>query len=309
MPIIYWEPSDDAGTQGYEIESALNVAGPWAPLGSISDQPRTSANPWYIVGPPALFFYEDAPGDAASWYRIRAYSPANQASAWSDPFQAEQASSSLTTSELDVVRMALAQVGETGSIHSLAAPSTKAEAVGALFYPRVRDRLFSSYAWTWATRRQALAPSTETRSGWAYAYALPVDCLLPIDIDLGYRGSPGRTSYPLWSATFGAASARFSIEANGEGDGRLLLCDVAAPASLAYVARIEDPSLWELSFLDAVAWALAARLVMPLAIKPDLAQVAANGARQAFLEAVAVDANSVRLDREPESEVITARSW
>lgn len=314
---VYWQPSTDSDIASYEVSSAPTNVGAWTVIAAtINDAPRTALNGNYQVGPPARFYYYDASGTDTTWYRIRSKSTGGVYGPYSDPALAAQVSSTIQTSEVNVVTMALAQLGETTTVSSILTPTTKAEKLAALFYPRVRDSIFGSHKWSFATRRQALALTSSTRSGWAYVYSLPVDCQLAIALDLGYRngsqlgdlanlGSTQRDpSWPL----IPTARARFAIEASDDLSGRVLCCDVQ-DAGLAYVARVEDPSLWPQPFTDAVMWGLCARLVMPLAVKPDMASMVLKLADAALMAAIASDENEAFHDPAPDSDFVTGRSW
>ena len=291
MNTIFWDPSPDAGILQYEVESAPTVDGPWTLAATVVDAPRSALNAHYTAGPPAQFTLVDASGSPATWYRLRAQSVAGTYSDYCEPFLAGQGSAYLGTTELDVVRMALGEIGETTTVVSLTAPTTKGEKLATLFYATVRDRLLGGHDWTWATRRQPLADATETRTGWSFCYYPPSDLLKVIDFD----GQP-------------AGQTRYRIEANDSLTGRIICCDVPE-ATLIYVAQASDPALWSPDFLDAMVWALASRLVMPMAVKPDLASRAVAMAEKAWDDAVAGDANEGNPPKRVDSEFITGRSW
>jgi hypothetical protein len=81
---ITWAPSTDTDVARYEIERAPASSGPWVDAASI-DHNFAGAN--YAKG---RFFYEDAAGVLSDWYRIRAIDVLEQASEWSDPYQATE---------------------------------------------------------------------------------------------------------------------------------------------------------------------------------------------------------------------------
>lgn len=315
---LYWDPSSDADVASYWLESAASSSGPWSALATV-----THAIPGadYLAGPPAQFFYVHSAGTLSTWYRLRVRDSIAQYSAYCDPFQVGQTSAALSTSALDIVQMALAEVGETTTIASLVNPTTKGEKLGVLFYERTRDRMLRKLSPQWAVRRAALVQLTDhERAGWSYVYALPTDLLKVVDLDLGYRaGSQGMGT--LYASSLSGVpydpsapatplpAAAWAIEANNTATGKVLCCDLAPGCSLVYIAQLVDPTLWSPDFTEAVLWGVAAKLAMPLAVKPDLAARAEQMARQTLAEAIADDANEQRPDRQPDSEIISARSW
>jgi hypothetical protein len=203
----------------------------------------------------------------------------------------------MAITNVSIAQTALASIGETGTVASLVAPTTKAEQLAALFFDQTRDRLFNRHNWSWATRRADLVlAASHTRYGWGYCYTLPADLVRVITLDTGYRAA-GQAISPSWA-----------IEANNAATGRILCCDIS-PASLAYVGRIIDPALWSPGFLDAMTSELAFRLTMPLAVKPELAQQALAISRQAWVQAVADDLAEAKPDADPPSDYLAARSW
>lgn len=296
---LYWEPSSDADIASYELQYAASATGPWSALATVAHNLQGAD---YSAGPPARFFYIHVGGTRSTWYRLRAVDSVPQYSPWSYPFQADPSGpsgSSTTTTALDIIQMALAEVGETTTVASLTSPVTKAEKLAVLFYERTRDLVLRRVAPRFATRRAALVLLEDhERDGWAYCYQLPTDLLRVLAVDLGYRG--GHLAP--------AADPRWAIEADNLGTGRILCCDVE-DAQLVYIARMEDPAAWDPSFTEAIVWALAAKLAMPLSVKPELAQKAVAMARQALEEASADTANESNPDPLPDSEFITGRSW
>ncbi|SRR6266542_3241699 len=311
---IYWDPSADADIASYLIESAPAPTGPWTTVAAVVD---ARPGPNYVAGPPAQFFVAHAAGTLSTWYRLSATDAASQTSDPSAVFQVGTSSTVIATSEVDVAQMALACLGSTATVTSIAAPVSKEERFVALFYPRLRDRLFKLLKPQWAVRRAPLAlDTTALRPGWAYVYRLPPDLLQAVDIEgSGYRGGvPLSIAYP---APYGrdpsnplniTPAAPFAIEANNIGTGRVLCTDIP-DASLVYVARITDPSVWSPEFLEAVVWSLAARLVMPLAVKPDMAANALQWAKQFAADAAVSDLNEQHRSPMPDSEFITGRNW
>jgi hypothetical protein len=290
---VTWLPSTDADIVSYLVETASTSTGAWSTVGTVT---HSLTDVTVYDSTSGLFFLVHGVGVSTSWYRITATDALSQ-SAVGSAFTVGQTSTSLTTTELDIVQMALGALGETTTIASLASPVTKSEKLGVLFFARTRDRLMARHNWSWATRRAELLRLTDhVRYGWGYCYALPSDFLRSIDLDTGYRAT-GKSVPTPWA-----------IEMNDTATGRILCCDLS-PASLAYVARVTDPSLWSNAFADALIFELASRLAMPMAIKPELATTLFQAATLSFNQALASDLNEQVPDRQPDSEIITTRSW
>ena len=175
------------------------------------------------------------------------------------------------TSEVDICNRALSRLGTRATINTLAEASTEAR-TASIWYAATRDALLRAADWNFARRRVVLADLGSPPSGWRYRYALPVDCLRLVGL----------------VASAGGAAPRFEVA--GEASGRVVLCD-AAPAEALYVARIEDPSLFDPSFAMALVDQLAAHIAYPITQKTDVAVRLAQIARASFLEAAALDAS------------------
>lgn len=102
---------------------------------------------------------------------------------------------------------------------------------------------------------------------YAYAYQLPTDYLLATEWN-------GREA--------GTGDARYDIE------GATLLCDDDA-SKLRYVARIEDPDLWDANFQEAFALKLAARIAPGITTSQGLAEKLDQRAEQYLMKAFGPD--------------------
>lgn len=212
----------------------------------------------------------------------------------------------------NIVQMAAANIGSSEVVTNISTPTTKLEQLGALFYATVRDRILAAHNWSWATRRATLTDvtaaeiTTPKRLGWAYAYTLPSDLVRFIDLDLGYRSGPAAATYdPNEPNQLGA---RWTLEMNTAGTGKVLLCDISGAVGV-YTARITTLSLWDLDAIDALVWAMSFALAMPMAVKSEYAQLAERMASLSLLKAIADDANEAKPDPASTSEIITVRSW
>lgn len=199
----------------------------------------------------------------------------------------------MPASEVAIANQALGYVGVKAFIDSLDEDSTEAE-ICKLHYADVRDELIQKYSFRFTRRRQVLALLDDTRTGWGYVYAVPNDCIHPERIYPGSRIVRAEQQVP------------FEIEDNGSGTGQVLLTDHSAP-ELIYRARITNPGVFPPLFSDALAWGLAARIAIPLSVKPELADRAEKKAFALEMLAAAMSSNQGVPDPEPDSKFISER--
>ncbi len=153
---------------------------------------------------------------------------------------------SLPYSEVDICNQALAMVG-ADFIQALDNSTKRARACSA-FYPVLRDYLLARLDWPFAKKLKVLTPldaeqlSFKVPDGW-YPYQVPSDCLAPRDLH-----PPGSRS--RWK--------QFQ---------NVLLIPVPSSAEpkLYYTARIENPSLFSMTFVNLLAVGIAARLAPSIA--------------------------------------------
>ncbi len=143
-------------------------------------------------------------------------------------------------------------------------------------FPQTADFALAGFPWSFARKRAFLALTGEGPAGYVLRYALPADCLRPIEIVGG-----GANSAPV----------PYILE------GRDLLTGQAA-AQLAYVARLHDPALWPPAFADAVAWGLAVELSTALINDPRRQQWYAERFQRSLADASGADMAMQRPGRE-----------
>lgn len=201
----------------------------------------------------------------------------------------------MTTSALQICNLALLNTGTSLFINSFDANTAEARACKVLYEP-TRDALFERYPWKFAQRRRVLAPhaaDAQQRSGWAYSYALPVDCIQPQRIWPGVRMPNALDKIP------------FDVEDDADV-GSILLTDWA-DAELVYTARNENVGTYSPLFVETLSWALAVKLCLVLPVKPEWAQRADDSLTKALLVAKSVNARGHQEDPNPPSEYTTAR--
>ena len=171
-------------------------------------------------------------------------------------------------SEVDICNVALAHLGDTGTIASIDPPEGSAQAEHcARFYPMARDTLLELHDWNFATRRisgAAVAPET---TAWAYAYAKPnkalkVFAVLPPDADDDNVGTLGQPN-----------TEPFVVET--DSSGREIIYTNIEDAVLRHTVRVTDPTRFPPLFIETLTWKLAAMLAGPV-IKGDVGQTEAK---------------------------------
>lgn len=131
---------------------------------------------------------------------------------------------------IDCCNSALQRVGAT-TILSLSDNSPEARACSVAYDSNRRDEL-RKHPWNFAIKRAVLAPDTTAPAfDYTYAFTLPTDCvrlLRPATPDLDWQVEGGK-----------------------------ILTNDSNTLYLRYVADITDPTLWDPSFYNVVAGALA----------------------------------------------------
>jgi hypothetical protein len=131
-------------------------------------------------------------------------------------------------------------------------------------FPLARDMTLAMHPWGFADRDETLTPvpDTETYTGWNYAYLYPAECLAfrkiinPAEFNTDYNRGSIRgydKMVPLkWKTKINVAeSARRIVTNQAEAEGN-------------YTTRIETLELWSIPALKALAYVLAAELVVIL---------------------------------------------
>lgn len=81
-------------------------------------------------------------------------------------------------SDVDIVNLALASLGDAARVTSINPPDQSAQAgLASRFFPVARDALLEMHTWGFATVREPLAYVTNPSSTWKYAYAAPSNVL------------------------------------------------------------------------------------------------------------------------------------
>jgi len=187
-------------------------------------------------------------------------------------------------SEVGICNLALGHLGNRANVSAINPPDGSVEAERcAEFYPVARDAALERHAWRFAVRRQVLAGVENTTTSWAFAYALPDDCVRPLAV-----------LFP--ESTSDIDTQPYTIEADEEG-AQTLYTNVDQ-ATLKFIARPTDSNKFTSLFTNAVARLLASYLAGPI-IKGTEGMKVGAGHLKIFEEidlplAIAANANSTK---------------
>ena len=174
--------------------------------------------------------------------------------------------------KIEIINLALARIG-VSSIERIDEPSEAARQTKA-FYDHVRRTVLRKFPWGFATRRLELAMISETPAAYKYAYRQPTDALF---IRRLYKSG----STKPWDQKH--------YKCVSDTSGRVIYTNEEF-AEVEYTADIQDASLFDDSFIDAMSWKLAAEVAFPLTGRADLAANAVQGYNAYFTEAAGEDA-------------------
>ena len=177
--------------------------------------------------------------------------------------------------EIDICNLALAHLGDDATIASIKPPEGSAQAEhAARFYPIARNALLETHTWNFASKRVALATTTNTLEQWEYAYVAPADMMTPLAIisptaqnDYSTRMSSGDTPGGItsnYSPTIVAGHytpQQFAVEG-------IYIYSNQENALLRYQSIVTDPSKFSPLFVVTLSWHLASMLAGPI-IKGD----------------------------------------
>lgn len=169
------------------------------------------------------------------------------------------------SSVADICNMALSHLGSDAIVMTIDPPDGSVESGHcARFYPIARAELLEKPTWGFARTRVLLAEVTNPSTTWAYAYALPSDCLVAKRVLNSYAVT---TFWNLTLSGFATASELAVLNERGSADfdieGEVLLTN-EPEAVLLYVCDVTDPSKFTATFRTALSYLLASYLAGPL---------------------------------------------
>lgn len=136
---------------------------------------------------------------------------------------------------LDICNIALSKLGEA-PVPAVDANGSPAARLCYMHYHPVRREVLSACRWSFAKRQISLTAAEEDTTGLhSLAHTLPQDCLRVLEV-----------SAPNWTLR-----------------GRCVFCNKMT-ITLLYIADVEDTSLFEPLFIEALSTRLACKLCIPL---------------------------------------------
>jgi len=151
-------------------------------------------------------------------------------------------------SRVDIWNTALSHIGHRANIADPDEASAEANHCRR-FYPLALNVALERYAWSFATRRAALAQVDNPVDHWEYAYSLPNLCIKP-------------RAVLLPESTDDAQEQAYALESDDNGNA-ILYCNVE-DAVLKYTTLVEDTNKFTPFFVLTLSYDLAALLVGPI---------------------------------------------
>lgn len=152
------------------------------------------------------------------------------------------------TSKVEIWNLALAHIGHKANVADPDEASAEANHCRR-FYPIALRVALERFAWSFATRRTALAEVTNPVDHWGYAYGLPNLCIKPRAVLLPQSNDDSKEQ-------------QFAVESDENGDA-ILYCNVQS-AVLKYTTLVEDTNKFTPFFVLALSYELAGMLVGPI---------------------------------------------
>ena len=184
-------------------------------------------------------------------------------------------------SVIQVANRALTKLG-SARITSLTDDVKAARSISSCF-DDLRDEELRAHRWSFSLKRTSLAALSDAPAfGWDLQYQVPDDFL---KLDMVNDQYPG----VVLENYIGVETVDYVLE------GNKILTDIDAPLKLRYVARIEDPNLWDVSFREVLACRIAAEICEDLTQSNQKRQLAWEEYGQALVRAVKANA----IERQP----------
>jgi len=166
--------------------------------------------------------------------------------------------------EIDIWKLALSHVADRANVQATTENSAQAD-LCRTFYPFARDQALSEHAWSFATKRIALAELTNDVESWEYKYQLPADNLKVLAV-LPYEAARDHDSI------------RYLVE------GEAVYANEPT-ATLRYIFRQTTTGRFSTEFVIALSRLLASYLAGPL-LKGRVGQQVAEGQMKMYILAL-----------------------
>lgn len=186
------------------------------------------------------------------------------------------------TTANDVVNVALDHLHEAVVANYLTGTDAASKAARR-FFEHCRDAVLREYPWGFATRISSTltASSDAADDDWNYKYALPTGCLRVLAV---------------FDADRAATDSEFAIRHTPTQNINVLVTDIET-AKIKFIFQETAVTAWGPTFIDALAYRLAADLAGPVTGNVQLKQGMLQFYQWALSRAKQMDASEQRLDR------------
>ena len=208
-------------------------------------------------------------------------------------------------SVVQICNMALSHIGSDARVSAISPPDGSVEAGHcATFYDLARTELLEPGNYRFSLARAALAEVTNESDTWAYAYALPSDCLRPLRV---LRPTGGLTVFNLDDNYVAHVDDHDSAPFDVEGQ---VLFSNEPDAVLVFVRDVTDTTKFTASFTSALSFNLAGYLAGPIVKGNEGAKLGDAMRQRAFSAAemsATASANASASYAAPTPSIIAAR--
>lgn len=196
------------------------------------------------------------------------------------------------SSVVEICNRALANLNHGIRISDIDEDSNEADQC-RLYYDASRRAALRAFPWNFAMAYEALAELSDdpVSSQWSVMYGYPSGCLAV------------RAILPQPA---GSTPNKFEVALNATKTARVIMCDVA-DATARFTYDIEDPTLFDPQFEDALAWMLASQMANVLTGSVQMKQMAETQFRNVINSAWVSDGSEGVQEPVPEAEWVRAR--
>lgn len=203
-------------------------------------------------------------------------------------------------SVVQLCNMALSHIGSDARVSAISPPDGSVEAGHcATFYDQARTEMLEPGTWAFTLKRATLASVTNASTAWAYAYALPSDCLRALRILTPSLGVTVFTQDEVTLATHDNDGAAFELEGT-------TLYSNEPDAVLLYVHDVTDSTRFTASFVSALSYLLASYLAGPI-IKGSEGMKIGDAMRQRAMSLADVSATATANASSTQTEFVPAQ--
>ncbi len=213
------------------------------------------------------------------------------------------------SSEVEICNVALSNIRSTG-INSLNESSLQAQQC-KLKYPIVRDTVLTAADWGFSNRVEPLALLVSTAFNWKYAYQYPTDCLFVNRLILNYETFAQGVSNPYDNLVPNTPDLNRGVPYKVVNlGGKKVIASNNPELRIDYRSRVTDTSMFEVAFVQAVSWLLAAEVSIAVVGVESGRALRADALKmyQTFLASATADTMNQRHSEVQDSEFVSVRN-